>query len=249
MLIKKKVVIPLLIIIFFITTIVFYNFYIADPNPFPTNEQLVEALNELFPEANVAEIQDAIFLDEKHVFVPFISKQNKYGGSYWAWRMNKWQIFSINTTGGTHIWQIDKSEPSSYHIIWNIDPKDNLKYIRFFLIRDRNFHVSNDIETYYPKIQMEKTVSLTDSSFGVLPLPEKWTSFINDLEDVESTKQSNSFFYNYFPMQQMYFGWIPYDFTNNVVFPEHSVNGGSYNNAKVNTDFVRILNESELERK
>ncbi|WP_442598111.1 hypothetical protein [Neobacillus sp. D3-1R] len=242
---KKRLLFLIAVGIFLLFIV--YWFYFSKPTPLPSNEQIVEEINSVFPEAAANFIQDTITVEERYVLVPYISNKGEYGLSYWAWKKHNWIVESIDTRGEPKVWKIDRNDPSSFHLVWNIHPKDHLGSIDFYLIRDRGYHITNGNEYYYPRIQMEKKVSFQEKSYGLMQLPEDWVTFIKTSAKVESAKQPNFLSHNFFPDQNMFFGWIPYDQTNKEVFPEGSVNSNSYSNGNLTFEYVMILNKKELE--
>lgn len=228
-------------------SVVVYWFYFSEPAPFPANEQLVAEMNHVFPEAFASKIQDTIVIDERHVVVPFIADNNDYGLSYWVWKKHQWIVGAINTNGNPMVWEIEKNDPSSYQFVWNIHPDDQLNSIRFYLIRDRGYQIVEKIERYYPKVQMEKKVSLKEKPYGVMPLPKEWAIAMNSFIKVESAKQPSVFFGNVFPAQYTFFGRLPYNQANQITFPKRAVNGNVYTNGDVELEYVRILDKEEIE--
>jgi hypothetical protein len=222
-------------------------FYFAKPVSFPTNGQLVKEINSIFPEASASVIQDAIPVDERHVVVPFISNGDNYGLSYWVWKRHKWTVATIDAKGGPKIWKINRKDPSAYHLVWNIHPKDQVSSITYYLIRDRGYQITEGIENYIPRVQMEKKVSLQENSYGVMELPDEWTGFMNAVIEVESTQKPNLFFNHFFPERNMFLGWIPYDQSNKETFPEGSVNGNGYSNGNLVIDYMMLLSKGDLE--
>jgi len=214
-------------------SIIVYWFYFSRPTSFPTNQQLIEEMNRIFPKATASIIQDTIPIDEHHVLVPFISNNEYYGLSYWVWKNHKWQVASIDTKGEPMLWKLNRNDPSSFYFVWNIDPKDQLSSIHFYLIRDRGYRIAEGIERYYPRVQMEKRVPIQEKSYGLMQLSDEWVTFMNA--------------YKQFPEQNMFFGWIPYDQTNNETFPGSSVNGTSYVNGKVDLEHVMIVGKGDIE--
>lgn len=61
-----------------LSSAIIYLFYFSKPATFPTNEQLVEELRRILPEADASIIQDTIPVDERHIVVPFISNTDDY---------------------------------------------------------------------------------------------------------------------------------------------------------------------------
>jgi hypothetical protein len=247
---RKKLGILIGLVIFVVlSSILIFWFYFSKPVPFPTNEQLVKEINSIFPEAEVDVIQETIPVDTRHVVVPFISNENDNGLSYWVWQRHKWMVATIDTKGEPKIWKINKKDPSSFHLVWNINPEDQLSSIRFYLIRDRGFQITEGIENYVPRVQMEKKVSLEEKSFGVMQLPVEWAGFMNSIIKVESAKQTDLFFNNSFPVHSMYFGWIPYAQGDKETFPEGSVNGNGYSNGNLDLEHMMILGIEDLGQK
>lgn len=234
---QKKIWFVVLFI--FLLSIIGFWFYFSMPTPFPTNQQLIEEMNRIFPKATASIIQDTIPIDERHVLVPFISKKDDYGLSYWVWKNHKWQVASIDTKGEPMLWKLNRNDPSSFYFVWNIDPKDQLSSIHFYLIRNRGYRIAEGIERYYPRVQMEKRVPIQEKSYGSMQLSDEWITFMNAYIKVVSAKQ--------FPEQNMFFGWIPYDQTNKETFPGSSVNGTSYVNGKVDLEHVMIVGKRDIE--
>lgn len=231
----------IIVVIFFI-----YWFFFSEPKPFLKSNAILEELNRTYPQVSAKKVQDTIFLDKKHVFVPFISERDQYGLSYWIWSNHKWKVAYIENTGQPKLWKISKKDLKTHYFIWNIHPEDQLQTIRFFLIRDRGFHGSNEGYTYLPRVQMEKSISIKQKPYGVMKLPKDWISFKDSFIKVESAKQPNTLFQSFFPEQHMYIGWIPYDQGGKETFPENSLNGNGYSIEDINIDHLMILNEVNL---
>ncbi|WP_312472145.1 hypothetical protein [Neobacillus sp.] len=224
-----------------------YWFYFSKPTTFLTNEQLIGKINQAFPEAPVRVIRDIVHVDERHIFVPFISEDDHYGGSYWAWQKHKWQAVAMDTIGGPHVWKINSKDPSTFHLLWNIHPDDQVSYLKFYCVRDRGYHGFDGGVMYDPKIQMEKKVSFEENSYGVLRLPDNWLTFMKAFHKVESAKVPDLLFSSIFPVDQMYFGWTPYDKMDKEVILKSTGNGGGFSTGNGGVDFIRYLNESEIE--
>lgn len=233
---KKKGYVVFIIILLSMTV---YWFYFSTPTSFPTNQQLIEEINRIFPKATASIIQDTIPIDERHVFVPFISQKDDYGLSYWVWKNHKWQVASIDTKGQPILWKRSVNDPASFYFSWNIHPNDQLSSIHFYLIRDRRYRFAEGIERYYPRIQMEKSVSLQEKSYGLMQLPDDWVTLMHAYREGESARQSLE--------QLLFFGWIPYNRTNQQHFPDHSVNGSGFSNGEVDLENVMILDQGDIE--
>ncbi|MCA1032538.1 hypothetical protein LCL95_16115 [Bacillus timonensis] len=228
-----------------------YLSYFSLPSPFLSEKQLAEEINSTLPEAKVEEILGVFDVGERYKYVPFKSNEDSYGKSFWLWNQNKWQVAYIDTTGEPHIWKVNKRDPSSYHIVWNIHPDDQLEEVDFYMIRDRGYSVRDGTkETYYPRVQMRQTVSFEEEAFGILKIPQEWSTFVASINDTHSAKQSHldAFFNSFAAERQVFYGWIPYGRENEETIPRKSVNGSGYLYGDIELDFLMILNGSEIER-
>lgn len=223
-----------------------YWFYFSKPVPFPANNQLIGKINDIYPDAKARMIKDTIYMDERHMLVPFISKYEDYGLSYWVWKNHSWSIASVDTKGEPEIWEINKKDPSSFRFVWNIDPKDQQSYLKFYFLRDRNFVVANGQQTYYPRIQMEKKVSLSGQTYGSLKLPKDWVHVMNPLRKIESEKKTGMFLFNDSNNDQ-YFGWNSYNLQGKVMLPQGSVNGSGYSSGDETISYLRFMDGHDLE--
>lgn len=244
---RKRLVMMIGVLVLVLSGFFMYWFVYSKPTSFPNHEHLTKEMNLIFPDAKVDIIQDTVYLDKKHVFVPFISAEKQYGVSYWVWQNRKWHVGSISTTGEPHIWKIDEKDSSTFHFVWNMQPEDQVHHIKFFFIRDRSFYVTDGVEDYSPRIQMDNKVKLNGKSYGVSRLSKEWVSVIDSHEEFVSAKQPDMFFESFFPDPPMQFGWVPYNEKNEVSFGKGSFNSSGYNNIDVNTEFVMILDKMEIE--
>nr|WP_106779316.1 hypothetical protein [Lysinibacillus timonensis] len=242
---RKRFILVGLVFVIVISIVTIYWLFYSKPTTFPTNEQIVEVMNRTFPEADAKTIQDTIFVDDRHVVVPFISNQNHYSLSYWVWEMHQWKVASIDTKGRLKLWKINQNDPSTFYFVWNIHPYDQLSSQSIYLIRERGFNKTDNTDRYYPRVQMEQKIDLQEITYGVMKLPAEWLAFMSASEKIESAKQPNLFFNNYY--NGIYFGWLVYDELQNVSYPESSVNGNGYSISNVNLDYVMLLNEQDIE--
>lgn len=143
---KKKVILlsfPLILVLSIFLT----WFYFGEPKEFPNEQTIVSKMNAIFPESKPKEILDQLFLDKKHVYVPFITEEGNYGSSYWVWKNRSWQVATISNRGEPHLWKINKKDSSAHYLVWNMDPNDTVKEIDFYLIKDRNYLISDGVHT------------------------------------------------------------------------------------------------------
>jgi hypothetical protein len=207
---------------------------------------LIKEINHIFPEANVKEIQDTIEVDEKHVFVPFISEENKYGVSHWVWQKREWELTSVNTGGEPRSWRIEDGDFSTTYLVWNIAPETSIEKLKFYLIKDRTFHITEGIEYYDPGVQLEELVKLSSTSYGAMPLPDSWSSIMASYTKLERARQPD-IFSDFFIEHYMYFGWMAYDGSGKELPPDHSLFGSGFSGGDDHIEYIRFLDELEIE--
>lgn len=221
-----------------------YGLHQSFPARFPDHDALVRSMNELFPRASVKTIQDTIHVDLHHVYVPFISENGDHGSSFWVWKWFGWKVINIETKGSPLLWKTKGEDPSGQYLTWNLDPRDSLNQIQYYLIQDRYFHISSGIHRYTPRVELSISLSIEEQPFGGLSLPEKW---IGILEDTMATEQSHSSSWFFSTDHSMKFGWRPLDHLGNHKYPKHSVHGSGYSDGSFDQEFVFIIDEHELE--
>ncbi|MGV3466104.1 MAG: hypothetical protein ACO1OT_12525 [Heyndrickxia sp.] len=245
---KKPIIITSLIGFgLLLTCFALYWFYFSKPSPFPDSYHLMKKLDDSFPEASVEKVQGYFPMDNRHFFVPFITKENKYGFSCWTWKKHKWELTAMNTMGEPFLWKINERDPSTYRIIWNLHPNDHIRSIRFFMIRDRGYHVSEGVEHYDPKIQMNEDTSLKEKSYGFMKLPKNWGNLIRSNNEVEIEKQPDFFTINFFPRTSVYFGWIPYDEDGKLAKLNNSMYGSGFGRLGSDLEDIRFMTGKDIE--
>ncbi len=242
---KKRAWAFTLLGIMILSSAMMYRFYFSNPKPFPSNKQAAAKINHTLLNANANVIQDTVDVDKKHKVVPFISEDGNYGLSYWEWKKRKWRIVSVNTGGSPHIWKVKSDDPSTYRLIWNLHPGDQLSYMKFYFVRDRGFFGHDGMVTYDPKIQMEKKIPLQAKSYGVMKLPNEWVEIMNSAIKMGAAKDPGQFFHFQPVNYQFYFGWNPYNKEDKVVYSDSSIGGGFTSGAEI--DYVRSLGTKDIE--
>ncbi|MBR7798046.1 hypothetical protein GT022_18615 [Agaribacter marinus] len=161
---KKIIMFSLLaaVIVFFI-----YWFYPFKPSVFLSDEQIALEIEEVIFKSNVKQVQDVIKIDERHFFVPFITENQTYSGSYWEWKRNQWKLNWVKINLRPRVLKIEENNPETYYFVWNLDPRDQVAALDFFLKKKRGYSGTN----YHPAIQMKDEISLDTSSYGIRKLP------------------------------------------------------------------------------
>lgn len=243
---KKKIIILVSLAAIALIVILIYN---GKPKQFPNVERLIESINGHFPEASALKVQDIARLDERHAVVPFISSDDHYGISYWIWKGLKWKLARIDTRGEPILWKLNANDPSTYYLVWNIDPKDQLDNLDYYLIGPRGYSITQKPESniYTPKIQKQFSAALEEHTYGVLQLPKEWVQIISSSLQLNKARQPNRVFQNMTFNPIMHIVWMPISQAEQMPFPSNSVNGHSYQVDNMNLEHMRIINEAELE--
>ncbi|MDM5317083.1 hypothetical protein QUF49_13835 [Fictibacillus sp. b24] len=247
---NKKLLFLLLITILLMVGGFVYWYYYSEPNTTPSHGELMKQIDRAYEEAEIAKVQDAILVDERHLFVPYISKDNDYGTSFFVWKKRKWELEAVNSVGQPILWKIDSDDPSFYKIVWNFHPDDQFQSAQFYLLRNRGYEVTQGIEYYYPKVQLMKKVKDSQTSYGIDKLPKDWVSIIHFANSVQKTDSMSDMFLEMDPNQQFTFAWQPVfqKETDEDIFSKRSINGGGFSSGG-NYDPITLLEEQELESK
>ncbi len=243
---NKKLIAWSIPIIVLLSLFIVYKLYFSKPSEFLTNDQIVKEINHVYPEALAQTVQDKLSVDDRHILVPFISSKGNYGLSHWVWKHGQWKVAVIYSNGYPRVWKIDEKDPSTFYLMWNMNPTDKLAAIDFYLLKDRSYRISDNIHQYDPKVQMQTTVSLQEKSYGVMQIPADWVTFWDVYKRVQQP-DSYSFFSRFYNDPSIYFGWLSTDELGNEIYPEHSVNGVTFYNDRMNIDYIMILDKREVE--
>ncbi|MBS4175109.1 hypothetical protein [Bacillus sp. FJAT-49736] len=230
-----------------ISCFITYWFHFAKPSSFLSDTEIYKRINHSFPNAAIDMVQGSVELDSRHVFVPFKTRENKYGFSCWTWSKHKWELTAINTIGDPYLWKMDKDDPATYRFIWNINTYDKVKSIHFYFARDKNYHVNMGVEYYDPKIQMQKEVLVKDQSYGFMKLPKDWIQVMESQYKVESEKQPDLPFFSFMPLTSIYFGWIPYDEMGKEVNLNNFVDRTGFGSFGNELEDVRLLSKKDVD--
>lgn len=245
---NKKTVIILLITILIIVGGSLYWYYYSNPRTIPSHGELMKKIERAYEEAEIAKIQETILVDKRHLFVPYISKNNDYGTSFFVWKKRNWELEAVNAVGHPILWKIDSDEPSSYKIVWNFHPEDKFQSAEFYLLRNRGYEVTQGIEYYYPKVQLMKKVNPSHTSYGVEKLPSDWVSIIRFANSVQKTDGMNNMFWQMDLNQQFTFAWQPVfqKVNEEDIYSKRSIGGGGFSSGG-NYDRISLIHEQELE--
>ncbi|WP_226676473.1 hypothetical protein [Mesobacillus jeotgali] len=242
---KRKYVLWLLVIFIILTCGMVYWFYFAPPAAFPDKGKIKNILMDPHNGIDIAEVQDTIFLDDKHVYIPFTTKTESHGISLWEWKKHKWQLSSFSTGSMPFIWKIDSDDPATHIIMWNFHPENNVDYLKFFLIKERGYSITEGKHQYGPGVQMDFRVNSGGLSYGYSPIPSEWQEYMKAENKLMKAMKPNPFFGDLFPPAQYYFGWQSISKDGTVEFPSiPDING--FGSGGQSTENLRFLNENDV---
>ncbi len=225
-----------------------YWFYLAPPGGFPDKEEVSGTMLGSYPNIHIAEIQDIIFLDDEHVFAPFITKEEGHGISLWNWKQHEWQLEGYSIGSMPYIWKISPDEPSTYKLLWNFHPGNDLDYLTFYMVKERGYSISDGIHHYQPGIQMDFESDAETKSYGYSSIPKEWQEFISaDNKQMESLIQ-DTLFSNLYPPAQYYFGWSSTAKDGSVEYPSYPDDSGSGSGGS-SIEYLRFLTKDEVYEK
>ncbi|ACT03174.1 hypothetical protein [Paenibacillus sp. JDR-2] len=234
------------ILIIAIAVIVFFRTYDGKPGPLPSVDEIIEELNEYDSEANAAVVLDNVKLTEQQFFIPFVSSQGIHGMGFLKWEKRKWSVARVDISGRPEVRVTDHSDPSGRYVVWNNNPLEKVKEFRFYLIRDRNAGMSNGVYYYVPRVQMEMLVNVTEHPYGAMPFPDEWAGIMREDNKLGKAPAANImdhlFSQSYSQSSTIYVGYLP------VYANDASELGSSSKSGDEDTEFLMIMNETDLER-
>ncbi len=217
-----------------------YPFISRQAEPLPHDRWLVEQMQKKFPAVDVANIQDTMLIDETHYMAPFTSAQGDYGISLWTWKRTDWEVEVVHTKGMPHVWKVDPGRPETYRIIWNLDPRDSIQTLEFYLLSYRMSGRTDGVDYYRPRVQLKHSVDVMKQRYGAVPWPAAWVDYANQrLILVKNSSQR-------LPLPELRMGLRTLDASGMEVFPKYSVNGRRDGGTQ-NIEFIQIVNSAELE--
>ena len=244
---KKLKLILLAVIVLISAAVAVYCLYLSPPKEFPSKEEITESMMNTFPEADIKEIQDIIFLDDRHAFVPFITKSDGYGFSFWEWDKHDWHFSSIDTGATPRIWKIDKKNPAENFIVWNFHPENDLKSLTFFLMKDRGYSVTDGKENYQPKIQMNFKVDMVgEKTYGFTKIPNQWQEYVSAENKLMSALIPNPLFSDFFPQAHYYYGWRSVTRDGSEDHPAYPINNNGFGTGDSLIEHIMFLDQQEL---
>jgi hypothetical protein len=231
-------------ILFIAVGFIVYWFYPSKANSFLSDEEMMNEINPHFSNVKISEVQDKVFLDDNHVFVPYITTEGDYAISYWVYEKHQWTNEYTGTMGSPLHVRIDSSQS---YFLWNFNPEDKLNILDFYLIKDRNFHVSDGVQSYEPRIQINLPVQVSKEqySYSAMKVPEEWTQLISEHEQLIKAQLPDPFFGDMFIPPSLHFGWIAYDEKGKITYPGPD-SGSGYGGGNL-SEIVHYLDPMLLE--
>lgn len=244
---KKKGIVFLAAGLLLVGSLAIYSSYIANIDSPPKEEKVISEINSAMEEADASEIQDFLLVDQRHGVAPFQSNEGQYGMSYWKWSITGWKVVGVRTQGEPRMWKLDENDPSSFHIVWNINPEDQLQKLDYFYIRDRGYFGNETKERYYPSILMKTVVSLKDKPYGIMKLPKEWVQVMK-ADTSGSQRPLNMLMDEFNPGLYASFGWIPLNENGKDAEFNLPLNGSSNYNGDIHDEYMKRLSREDLEQ-
>ncbi|NBD27902.1 hypothetical protein [Paenibacillus glycinis] len=234
------------ILIIAAAVIVFFRTYDGKPGPLPSADEIIVELNEYDAEADAAVVLNNVKLTAQQVFIPFVSSQGIHGMGFLKWEKRKWSVARVDMSGRPEVRVTDHSDPSERYMVWNNNPVEKVKEFRFYLIRDRHAGMSNGVYYYVPRVQMEMLVNVTEHPYGAMPFPEEWAGIMREDEKLgrapAANIMDNIFSQSFSRPSTIYVGYLP------VYAKDAPQLGSSSKSGDEDTEFLMIMNETDLER-
>jgi hypothetical protein len=224
----------------------FYWMYVEKTDSRPKDEEILSAINSNLHNAKAVEIQDFLKLDARHAVAPFLSDTGGYSISYWQRNLSGWKVISIRTDGKPMVWMVDGNDPSSFHIVWNLNPDKHIQTLQYYFMRERGYSMSGEQQHYVPSILMKTEVSIKGKTFGAMKVPREWGDALT-LSD-GSQGPDESFWGNFNLGIHSRFGWMPLDENDKEVEWNDIINSSSYSQGNVREQYMQLLNKDQLER-
>ncbi|WP_430508083.1 hypothetical protein [Rossellomorea marisflavi] len=211
-----------------------YWFKLAPAGPLPDDKAAAKEINGLLNKMGTDEglqvesILETVQADDRHAFIPFETDAGVRGFSLWVWKDHQWKASSATTDGDPVIWKVRPGDPSSYRVVWSLDPAEKVDRLVFYLIQKRSFQN----EAYQPRIQMERELPFAEHAYGSIKVPEEWRTIIRAEVDESEARVE--------------FGWRSLDSSGEDVFIEGQ-GQSSYLRYEDHQDLMMPLQEDELE--
>ncbi|MCR8849352.1 hypothetical protein NQ095_13100 [Rossellomorea sp. SC111] len=225
--------------------LIFFWMYVGKADSRPEDKKMISRINSTQENVEAIEIQDFLKVDARHGVAPFRSDRGDYGISYWEWNITGWKVKSIRTDGEPRVWMVDRGDPSSFRIVWNINP-DQVSILQYYFLRERGYSMSADQQHYVPSILMKMEVSTEGKSYGVKKLPREWVLAMKLSDGSKGTGLSFGEEFNLGLHSR--FGWLPLDENEEEAGFSDISNNSSYSHGNVREEFMQPLSKKQLER-
>lgn len=150
-------------------------YYFSPPKAFYTQEQLLTVLKNYPDKQYRAEkIDDIIFLNDRHVFVPYTNHENLPGILLFKWEKRDWHVVGGSINMPKHLWQLDTTNSSTTYVLWHHNFKEAVNF-QVKLERIGGWRTSDGVTIYSPRIHM--THEITDApNYGVHQISDEWAA-------------------------------------------------------------------------
>ncbi|NMH68191.1 hypothetical protein HF072_05300 [Bacillus sp. RO3] len=224
----------------------YYWLYVERADSLPKEEEILSGIDSALHDADVTEIQDFLKVDDRHGVAPFRSGTENYGISYWEHTLIGWRVKGIRTDGDPKMWMVDGSDPSSFHIVWNMAPNNQVQTLKYYFLRERGYSRSGDQQHYVPTIMVKAEVSVEEASYGAMKLPKEWV-YAMTLSD-GSQGPDVTFGNEFHPGMHSIFGWMPVDEFGKEAEWMDPMNNSSYSTGDIREEYMQRVSKKQLEQ-
>ncbi|MFC4321623.1 hypothetical protein [Litchfieldia salsa] len=243
---KKKLLLLLFLFVILLVGAYSFYYYTSDASSFLTEEEMKQRINPYYLNSKIEVIQDIITIDNNHIYVPYITTEGEYAASYWYYNNRNWEIEYVGTISTPHLVSTNPNDPSTFYFVWNLHPADQIKSLEFYLLKRRNYSVSDRIEIYTPKLQMNFSTPLDEHSYGIVKLSEEFIKVLNDTMKLEAAQFPDFYYNGVFSSPTTEFAWRAFDHSGKSVYPEHSTTGGGSGGGTL-LKYTRYLDDRDPE--
>ncbi|MBN8193261.1 hypothetical protein JI667_14010 [Bacillus sp. NTK074B] len=212
----------------------------------PRDGEILSQINSHLSNEEAVEVQDFLKLDAGHGVAPFLSETGGYGVSYWERHLTGWKAISIRTDGEPKVWMVYGDDPSSFYIVWNIEPDNPIHTLQFYYMRERGYSMSGEQQHYVPGILMKTKISMEGKSYGAMKVPGEWR---NALALSDGSEGPDQYFWNESNVgMHSRFGWIPLDESNREVEWKDIDHSSSFTQGNVQEQHMHQLDLYQIEQ-
>lgn len=240
---NKRFLLGISAFIVLVITGVFYFFLTKEADPLPESSVLAEKIGASDVNLTVEEILERHLIDKEHAYIPFKTEEGEYGVSLWVFD-NDWKAALIDEGGDPKIWRVDPSDPSTYYLVWNIHPDDDIEILDIYHKRERSYRITAGEHTYIPALQSKLEITVSGQSYGARSIPDVWTRI---LEQENKLQMKQTGMHSATPSESyLQTRYLAYDHSGEPAKMEKTLNGDGYSTG-LRVDIIPRIEKENLE--